>query len=470
MKKVFCIYPPSPKMNRTARCQQPVKELIVLPPLPPTDLMYCAAVAREIGAECKIKDYSVEGGGINILKRDISDFMPDIVLINVASTTFENDMNAVLAIKETLPKTLTVLTGAHFLTFNTSVLEKYPFIDIIIRGEPEITFKEIVSGKSLEEIKGITFRNNQSMIISNPNREFLANLDKLPFPARDLVNNDLYIRPDNAQKQAIIRVAAGCPYHCFFCLATPVSGSKPRYRSVDNIIAEIKECREKYGINNFVFWSDLFSANHDFVKNLCKKIKSETPNIIWSANSRVDTVNEEILTIMKNAGCSLISMGIESGSQEILDKIGKKITKEQAEHAVMLCKKLGIQVFTYFVIGLPWENENHIEETIKFAIKLDADYVNFYTAAVLPGSRFYNYVIENNLGNTKDKDFFSAPYYYPCVQTHFLSKERIYELHKSAVKRFYLRPKYIFRKLTEIKTLTQFSNYFKAGLSVIFKK
>ncbi|MGN0015133.1 MAG: cobalamin-dependent protein, partial [Candidatus Gastranaerophilaceae bacterium] len=164
MKKVFCIYPPSPKMNRTARCQQPVKELIVLPPLPPTDLMYCAAVAREIGAVCKIKDYSVEGGGINILKHDISDFTPDIVLINVASTTFENDINAVKAIKEVSPKTLTVLTGAHFLTFNTSVLDKYPFIDIIIRGEPEMTFKEIVSGKSLEEINGITFRNNESII------------------------------------------------------------------------------------------------------------------------------------------------------------------------------------------------------------------------------------------------------------------------------------------------------------------
>lgn len=470
MKKVFCIYPPSPRMNRTARCQQPVKELIVLPPLPPSDLMYCAAVARDAGAVCKIKDYSVEGGNLADLQQDIKIFKPDIILINIASTTFNNDMKAVYAVKEVFEDILVVVTGAHFLTFNTSVIEQFPELDVIIRGEPEFTFKEIVSGKNFSEIDGITYRKKEGLIVSNPDRKFIDSLDDLPFPARDLVRNDLYIRPDTGEKQAIIRVAAGCPYHCFFCLATPVSGSKPRYRSADNIIAEIKECIQKYGINNFVFWSDLFTADLTFVKDLCKKIIAETPGIIWSANSRVDCINEEILDIMKKSGCSLISFGIESGSQEILDKIGKKITKSQAENAVTLCKKFNIKVFTYFVLGLPWEDERHIYETINFAVHLDADYTNFYTAAVLPGTRFYDYIKENQLGDIEDEGFYCSPYYYPCVKTHFLSKKKIYELHKFALRKFYLRPSYIFKKLCEINSLNQFINYFKAGFSVLLKK
>ncbi len=468
-KKIFFIYPPSPKMNRTARCQQPVKELIVLPPLPPVDLMYCAAVAQNLGAVCKIKDYSVEGGDISALKSDISVFNPDIVLINIASTTFECDMKAVFAIKEVNKNILTVAMGAHFLTFNTSVLAEYPYLDVIIRGEPEMTFKDIVSGICFDKIDGINFRDNQGSVISNKDRNFLQNLDELPFPARNLVNNNLYLRPDNGEVQAVIKVAAGCPYHCFFCLAAPVSGTIPRYRSVDNVIEEIKECKFKYGINNFVFWSDLFSANHKFVYDLCNKIVAEKLDIIWSANSRVDSVDEQILTVMKNSGCSLISFGIESGSQEILDKIGKNITKQQALSTVQLCKKLQIKTFTYFVIGLPWENEKNIYETIDFAIKLDSDYVNFYTAAALPGSKFYDYIIENNLGSINEKDFYINPYYYPCVKTHFLSKERIYQLHKLAVKSFYLRPEYILKKLSEIKNFKQFINYFKAGLSILKK-
>ena len=467
MKKVFLIYPPSVQMNRTARCQQPVKELIVLPPLPPTDLMYCASIARQEGAECKIKDYSVENGDLSVLASDVEEFKPDIILFNIASTTFETDMQAVKAVKKAYPQTLTVATGAHFLTFNKTVLEEYPELDIAIKGEPEITFREIVSGKNPSEINGITYRNGTE-IIRNNDRPFLENLDELPFPARDLVKNELYIRPDTGEKQAIIRVAAGCPYHCFFCLATPVSGSKVRYRSADNIIAEIKECISKYDIRSFVFWSDLFTANKVFVKELCEKLTKENLGIKWSSNSRVDTIDRETLAMMKKAGCTLMSLGIESGSQEILDKIGKKITKEQALNTVKMCKELGIQTFTYFVIGLPWETKKHVMETINFALKLDADYVNFYTATVLPGSRMYDYVVENSLGDMKD--FYKNPYYYPCVKTHYLSKEEIKNLHKYAVKRFYLRPKYILKKLREIKSFTQLNNYFKAGLSVLLKK
>lgn len=468
MKKVFLIYAPSPQMNRTARCQQPIKELIVLPPLPPTDLMYCASMAKQ-NAECTIKDYSVEGGTLETLAKDIKKLSPDIILVNVADTTFKTDMQAFETAKTIKPEILTVATGAHFLTESKNILKSNPALDVIIRGEPEIPFSKIVQGEDFETIKGLTYKKN-NQIFENEDAPFLENLDELPFPARDLINNDLYIRPDTDEKQAIIRVEAGCPNNCFFCLATKVSGSKARYRSSENIISEIKECKEKYGINNFVFWSDLFTADREKVLDLCRKISAEKLNINWSANSRVDTIDEELLSAMKNSGCNLISLGIESGSQEILDKIGKRITKQQAENAINLCHSNNIKVFAYFVIGLPWEAEKNILETIDFAIKLNPDYVNFYTATALTGSRFFDYIKENNLGNTDDEDFYQSPYYYPCVPTHYLSKDKIKELHKLAVKKFYLRRSFILKKLSEIKNFTQLKNYFKAGMSVILKK
>lgn len=456
-------------MNRTARCQQPIKELVVLPPLPPTDLMYCASTAKQAGAECRIKDYSVEGGDLNTLKDDILKFSPDIVFVNVATTVFKNDMAVFEVIKSVNSDILTVASGAHFLFFNSEVLEKYSALDVIIRGEPEITFEEIVSGKDFENIEGITYRKNGE-IVSNQDRPFNENLNELPFPARELVNNDLYTRPDNGEKQAIIRVEQGCPYHCFFCLASVVSGKKVRYRSPENIVAEIKECIEKYGIRNFVFWSDIFSADREWVIQLCKKITDEKLNIIWGANSRIDTVDDEILKIMYESGCRTVSFGIESGSQVILDKIGKKITPEMATKAVNMCKKNKLNVFAYFILGLPWDNEQTIKETIDFSLKLNPDYVNYYTATVFPGTKFYYYVRKHNLGDFDENDFYVSPYYYPCVKTHYLSKDKIKELHKTAVRKFYLRPSYIFKRLCEIRTFTQLKNYFKAGLSVLFKK
>ena len=136
MKKVFLIYAPSPKMNRTARCQQPVKELIVLPPLPPTDLMYCASVAEKKGATCIIKDYSVTNGTLEDLKKDLAQIKPDILLVNIADTTFETDIQAFSVAKSIDTNILTVATGAHFITESNPVLKKYEFTDVIIKGEP----------------------------------------------------------------------------------------------------------------------------------------------------------------------------------------------------------------------------------------------------------------------------------------------------------------------------------------------
>lgn len=462
-KRILLIYPPSPVLNREDRCQQPTKELIVIPPLPPADLMYLAAVAEKAGFEAKICDYS-QGGDY---EADLKDFQPDYLVVNIATPTLEHDLDAVKKAKEICPNIITVAKGAAFLTLAEKIVGEHNELDFGILGEAEDTLKDILENKSKNDISGIYYKENGEVKFTGK-RPFIEDLDSLPFPARHLVDNNIYRRPDNNKVQATIKVSRGCPFHCFFCLATPVSGAKVRRRSPENIVAEIRECVEKYNIKNFLFWSDIFNIDKDWTMKLCQAIIDSGLKITWSANTREDTADYEMAKMMYKSGCRLVSIGVESGSQYMLEKMGKKITLNDVRRTVKVFKKAKIRIYNYFVIGLPWETEETVEETIKFAIELNSDFISFYTATPLPGSRFYDYASEHNLFD-KETSFENA-YYYPAVNTHNLTRERVFELHKSAIKRFYLRPLYIAKMLLRIRSFEEIKNYFIAGMNVLLRK
>ena len=462
-KRILLIYPPSPVLNREDRCQQPTKDLIVIPPLPPTDLMYLAAVAEKAGLEAKINDYSQNGD----YEADLKEFNPDYLVVNIATPTLEHDLDAVKKAKEICPNVITIAKGAAFLTLAERIIKEHNELDFGILGEAENTLKEILEGKPKAEILGLYYKENDDVKFTG-NGPFIEDLDSLPFPARHLVDNNIYRRPDNNKVQATIKVSRGCPFHCFFCLATPVSGAKVRRRSPENIVAEIKECVEKYNIKNFLFWSDIFNIDKEWTMKLCQAIIDSGLKITWSANTRADTADLEMAEMMYKSGCRLVSIGVESGSQYMLEKMGKKITLNDVRRTVKVFKKAKIRIYNYFVIGLPWETEETVEETIKFAIELNSDFISFYTATPLPGSRFYDYALEHNLFD-KETSFENA-YYYPAVNTHNLSRERVFELHKSAIKRFYLRPLYILKMLSRIRSFAEIKNYFIAGMNVLLRK
>lgn len=462
-KRILLIYPPSPVLNREDRCQQPTKELIVIPPLPPADLMYLAAVAEKQGFEAKIADYSQSGD----YEADLREFKPDYLVVNIATPTLEHDLDAVKKAKEICPNITTVAKGAAFLTLGEKIVSEHNELDFGILGEAENTLKDILDNKPKNNILGIYYKENDEVKFTGK-RPFIEDLESLPFPARHLVNNNIYRRPDNNKVQATIKVSRGCPFHCFFCLATPVSGAKVRRRSPENIVAEIRECVEKYNIKNFLFWSDIFNIDKDWTMKLCQAIIDSGLKITWSANTRADTADYEMAKMMYKSGCRLVSIGVESGSQYMLEKMGKKITLNDVRRTVKVFKKAKIRIYNYFVIGLPWETEETVEETIKFAIELNSDFISFYTATPLPGSRFYDYALEHNLFD-KETSFENA-YYYPAVNTHNLTRERVFELHKAAVKRFYLRPLYILKMLLRIRSFEEVKNYFTAGMNVLLRK
>ena len=463
-QKIFFIYPPSPIMNREDRCQQPTSDMTIIPPLPPVDMMSLSAIAKKRGYETKFKDYSLKNENVYDFLRDLRVYKPDFLVLNIASTTLEKDLSILTQARDLLEDTVVIVKGAIFNFNSYAILQQYPEIDIALRGEIEPAFDEIIQYKDLKDVKGITYQIDEK-IVSTSDRELSDNLDYLPFLDRDLIDNSIYIRPDIKKPQTIIRVSKGCPNHCFFCLATPLNGKNVRYRSAELVLDEIRECVLKYNIRNFIFWSDLFNFDNGWVQRLCRLIIDSGLKINFSANTRVDTLDFETLQLLKKAGCTLLSIGIESGSQELLDKMGKRITLEQIEKAIDMINKARIQIYAYYVIGLPWETKETIEKTYKFAKKLNTQFASFYTATALLGTKFYDYVKKNRLGEIN----YEKPYFIPTVKSYSLTSEEIYKYNQKMNRDYYLRPSYILKMATNINSITKFKTYYDTFIKLVRK-
>ena len=199
---------------------------------------------------------------------------------------------------------------------------------------------------------------------------------------------------------------------------------------------------------------------------------------IWYKEAFKDKENEELARSIANETQAAAFGYTEKakkaeleGYEDLADRFlanGKAEAMHRDKLIVKILKRAKIQIYNYFVIGLPWETEETVEETIKFAIELDSDFISFYTATPLPGTRFYDYAMQNKLFDLTAS--FDSAYYYPVIRTHKLSKERVFELHKQAIKRFYLRPAYLFRTVLRLRTFAEFKNYFTAGLNLLLRK
>lgn len=463
MKQTLLIVPPTGKYIREDRCQTPIEELKTVALRPPIDLLYAAAAFESSGCSCRMIDFPAEGKTWNDLEKIIREFKPDLLILSITTPSLEKDLKAASLAKKIDPSIITVAKGAHFNILDVDSLEKYPDLDIVLRGEYEPACMELGQGNLLSEIEGITFRNSEGKVVRNPARPFILDLDALPFPARHLAKNELYVRPDTGEPQTTIVTNRGCPFSCIFCLANQVAGRKNRVRSQENIIREIKECINRYGIRNFLFRSDLFTANKEWVMDLCSKIKEEGLDITWACNSRVDTANEKMLRAMREAGCWLIAYGVESGSQEILDKMNKRIKLEDAEKALNLTRKVGLKSSIYFLFGLPWDSPEVFKDDLKFAKKLNPDFLEIFYVYPFPGTELYRIAIEEGL--LKKGEIPKSAYDHPAMPTKQMSIEELAQWRRKFLKRFYLRPSYILKTLSGIRSPKMLFNYIRVGFA-----
>lgn len=385
-------------------------------------------------------EYTVELVDANALRMNWAEFeqlleekRPKYYLTQVTAPTLRNDMYGVFLAKSL--GAITIAFGTHVTPMTLETMRPFPALDFIVRGEPEMTLRELLdklegetpsdprvvkmlretsqlqvrrkgrettvdsfpvesTENPLASILGLAWR-NESEIVINPDRPFIPNLDDLPVPKHELL-------PLNKQHMPMIRgpftfivTSRGCPAGCKYCIKHVTYQNSVRVRSAEHIVEEL-EYLSKLGIHNIHMYADLFTVNRQHVLELCQLIIERKLKIKWTCNSRVDYVDEEMLSLMGKAGCWLISWGIESANEMVLKMARKGYKKEQAFKALKWAKAAGIKNWGYFIIGLPGETENSIRETIDYAKELPLDIALFHIAAPYPGTPFFYEVVENN--------------------------------------------------------------------------
>jgi pyruvate-formate lyase-activating enzyme len=323
------------------------------------------------------------------LRQIIETVGPDIVGITSMTAAYGSAINVAKCAKWVNKDIVVILGGVHPTLLPEQTI-KEPEVDIVVIGEAEIKIPKLVAAiekKDLSSI-GYQYRNGKYIVNSMPGSA-IEDINSLEFPARDLLLN---VKDFPASAFGTLMASRGCPFQCIFCSSHKMFGRKVRFRTAPNIIEEILTVHRIFGTVDFHFEDDTFTLKKDLILEFCKCLKEEDMKISWSCPTRVDFITPEIVREMKSAGCSTISLGIESGSEETLNRIRKNITLNQIRNAVKIIKDAGIRVMGYFVFGFPWETEEHFKMTLDFIEELDMDIIQHNFAVPLPGTELYEIV------------------------------------------------------------------------------
>ena len=386
MTDILLVQPPLPKPM-----YEYTSSIIICPPL---GLGYIASKLILEGFNVEIIDMAVLNLSFEELKRELEHKDPKIVGITAETLTYKNALKVAGLVKETNSETLTVLGGPH-VTFLAEETLRNPQVDVVIRREGEITMCElaqhILQKKSeLASVKGITYRRN-GQIVSNPERPLIEDLDSLPFPARERFQLSKYRVPGT------LITSRGCPSRCIFCSANAMSHGRYRIRSPENVVAEIGDMVKRFEFDSFFIADDTFTVFKERTRKICQSLQDL--GIQWFCESRVNTVNREMLNEMAKAGCKVIQYGIESGSQKILNSIRKGITVEQARRAVKWTVEAGITPVCSFMVPHPEDTLETIGKTKKFMEELRSlgALVVVSLTTPFPGTYLYDHAEELGL-------------------------------------------------------------------------
>lgn len=429
-------------------------------------LCYLAAVTRKAGFLTEIMDIPALGICAEDALKLILDKNPEYVGFSAVSLAVENAAKLAEEIKRRAAQTITLLGGSHISALPEQTMERYPQFDFGVIGEGEETIACLLEAlrqrnSQLSVIKGIIYRDSQGLVVT-PGRSLIEDIDLLPMPAWDLLPDirKHYLPTGYAIKRLpsfSLVTSRGCSYHCLFCDRS-VFGNKYRRHSSQYIIDMLENLIYNYGIRDIRFNDDEFMLDKAHLRELCQKMIDKKLKLSWSCLGRVDDVDSGLLRMMKRAGCWQIRYGIESGSQKVLDAINKRINLKQAEEAVSLTRGAGIKTIGFFMMGLPTETEQDIQETIAFALKLKLDDFKINFLAPFPGSRLFREIAKYGRANFawSELHMHKKPSFIP----YGLSEESMIKYNRIAFRKFYLRPKVILSHIRNIRGL----GGLKAGL------
>ncbi len=364
--------------------------LLINPPYPfeehpsaPFGLMSLAAYLIEKGYTVRIEDYIIEQNSIERYRTIVNEFNPDVIGATAVSMTVKKSLAILRDYRSIAPGVITVMGGAH-ATFDSEGILNSGIIDFIIRGEGEITFTELLDTLSKNEntaaVDGISYIKD-NIIHHNPDRELIEDINILPYPARNLITLSKYKAMDLPVNMITAR---GCPHSCIFCLGRKMVGSRLRYFDIERVVDEF-ELLSKMGFSQINIADDLFTSNKKRCIAICEGIISRGIKQLWSAFARVDTISQDLLYKLKESGCTTLCFGIESGNQEILDRVKKKTNLEKCRAAAEICRNAGITPLASYILGLPGETEETVMNTLRFAQKLNMDF-GIHILSPFPGT------------------------------------------------------------------------------------
>ena len=358
-------------------------------PMPSLSLSYLGAVLQREGVEVEVLDLLTARYSANKIKRKLEEYRPHVVGTSCATMSYPTASRVLKACKRFDPSVVTVIGGPHVSFTAKETLEHAPWIDIVVCGEGEETLAALIraleGGASLRGVPGIAFREDGAIVLTGT-RPPIEDLDALPMPARHLLPLSKY-RALGAPASVI--TSRGCPFGCTFCSAPKMFGREVRFRNPKLVVHEVEYIHKELGFEEIHFVDDTFTLNPRPAQAICHEIIARGLHIKWHAYSRVDTINQDLLKIMKQAGCYYICFGIESGSQQVLDTIKKGINLEQAKQAVRLAAEAGMGMLLSFIFGLPGETPETARETVALAKELRDKYganYGFHLLAPLPGT------------------------------------------------------------------------------------
>ena len=425
---------------------------------PPLGLGYLAAICRNEGHEvtivdCLVRDIDPEG-----YKRHIQEFKPDVVGIS-AMTVFYPESREMAEMAKQLGCTV-VMGGPHPSAMPEQVL-KDGNVDYCVVGEGEYALRDLMGAlptdkTKVSEVMGVAWKDQAGVIHVNPRYPLIKNLDEIPFPAWDLMDPRTYPQIPHGTftrrfPAAPITTTRGCPFDCTFCASKVVWTRKLRRRSPANVVAELEMLVNTYGVKEVHFEDDNFTCVTKHAKEICQLIIDRKIDIAWNLPNglRIDTLDEDLLRVMKKAGCFMFGLGLESADQGVLDGAKKELDIKKVPELVRLINKVGIETQAFFIMGLPGETRATVERTVAFALKNNFSTAKFHNLIPLPGTEVYDRLPEAEKSKVRWEDahaFGSAK-----MKTAALSSEELTELAQKAYRRFYFRPKVLLRTLAQVR-------------------
>jgi len=421
----------------------------------PLGTLYVASALMQAGHEVKFYNGAFMTHAEIMLQLEA--FQPQFV--GLYSTTFGWDKakKTAAAIREKIADVFLAVGGPYPVALQEECLADCPELDAVVTGEGEITVVEMLerlsSNKSLEGVEGVAFRTGKE-IKKNPPRPLITDLDALPFPARELLGEAAkYIPPPATYKRkpvAVIMTARGCNRKCLYCFQIDkYRKSGIRFRSVENVMAEI-ELVLSQGYREIKFIDDTLAGDYNRAMTIAREIKKRGLDFSWFASAVVNQVDKPLLKAFKEAGCWAILFGAESGVQKNLNAIRKGITPAQIKKAVKAAKEVGLTVYTPFLFGIPGQTYEDGLKTIEFALELDPDIANFHAITPFPGTELYDNIEKYG---TMSEDLTDYTYQGAAFVPFTMTRDEIAELRQLALKKFYSRPKFLWRRLLALRSL-----------------